>query len=413
VIGGEKLQGQLAQLKKGTQILVGTPGRVLDLIRSKWLSLGWVETAVLDEADEMLEIGFLPDVSAILDRIPAERQTLLFSATFPPELLRVAARHMRNPIRVETAKGPSTVAKIRQHYLFLRDEERVPALERILRAGRENCFLVFCDSRLEVDRVWKQLRNPHYLVYPLHGGYEQAIRTKIMARFRTGDVRALVATDVAARGLDISHVDHVINFGVPRTLDRYLHRIGRTGRAGATGDAVTFVTPRRRREWEAMVRTGRLEVRGDEFAHTEVVRRSAGGGSRKEAHGRRDQGGGGQRGRGRHGEGHGERRRDDDRRPQGGTGGTGRQVHGSGDRRQHPPGAHHEQDRARGREHDSGGRGGHESGGFGRPDRDRHRDVGHGGQRDAGNRAHRGGQPKGEQRGGEGKGRRRRRRRRG
>lgn len=273
VVGGESMKAQIAELQKGCQVLVGTPGRVLDLVKQKWLSLAWVETAVLDEADEMLEIGFLDDVTAILDATPEDRQTLLFSATFPPAILAIAENYMKDPIAVG-AKGKDKPAEsITQRYLEVDWRDKVYALERILDSNeKDHCYLVFCDSRNEVDDLYRKLRSKPYGISPLHGGYDQSIRTRIMKRFREGDYRALIATDVAARGIDVSHVTHVINYALPRSLERYLHRIGRTGRAGAKGEAITFVSRRDLRDFEAMVKKGKLEVSGIELSHDEAKR---------------------------------------------------------------------------------------------------------------------------------------------
>lgn len=275
VVGGESMKAQIAELQKGCQVLVGTPGRVLDLVKQKWLSLAWVEIAVLDEADEMLEIGFLDDVTAILDATPEERQTLLFSATFPPAILSIAENYMQDPIAIG-AKGKAKPAEgIIQRYLEVDYHDKVFALERILDSNEEDhCYLVFCDSRNEVDDLYRRLRSKPYGISPLHGGYDQSVRTRIMKRFREGDYRALIATDVAARGIDVSHVTHVINYALPRSLERYTHRIGRTGRAGAKGEAITFVSRRDMKDFQAMVEKGKLDISGVEISHSESRRRS-------------------------------------------------------------------------------------------------------------------------------------------
>ncbi|MEZ5988035.1 MAG: DEAD/DEAH box helicase [Planctomycetota bacterium] len=267
VVGGESMKAQIQSLQKGCQVLVGTPGRVLDLVRQKWLSLAWVEFVVLDEADEMLEIGFLDDVTAILDATPRERQTLLFSATFPPPIMAIAENQMREPLTIGVKGRDEAAGTILQRYLEVDERDKVRALERILDSNPDHCYLVFCDSRNEVDDLYRRLRSKSYGISPLHGGYDQTVRTRIMKRFREGEYRALIATDVAARGIDVSHVTHVINFSLPRSLERYLHRIGRTGRAGAKGEAITFVTRRDQRDFQAMARRGKLDLRGVELPH--------------------------------------------------------------------------------------------------------------------------------------------------
>jgi ATP-dependent RNA helicase DeaD len=253
VVGGDPIPPQVAQLKAGAQLVVATPGRVLDLVGQKWLNFPWTEFAVLDEADEMLEIGFLDDVRKILDLLPEERQTLLFSATFPPPLLELARSHTKNPVEMATAKGLATVDRIQQHYCEVGDEDKLHVLRRLIRdSSSSDLFLVFCDRRTEVDRVFRFLERLPYPVKALHGGYDQAARFRVMSAFRSGEVRALVATDVASRGLDVTGVTHVINCSAPRDVSDYTHRIGRTGRAGRSGIALTFVTPTDRRRWREL-----------------------------------------------------------------------------------------------------------------------------------------------------------------
>jgi ATP-dependent RNA helicase DeaD len=268
IVGGEPMKDQIKELQKGCQIVVGTPGRVLDMVREKWLSLGWVEIAVLDEADEMLEIGFLDDVTEILEATPKEKQVLLFSATFPPPLMKIAEKYLKNPISMGVNKSSKPAATIEQFWMKVRAEDRPDAMVRILDHDEDAVTLAFCESRLEVERLAKRLKRLAYPVLSLHGGYDQPVRRKIMDQFRTGKIRALIATDVAARGLDISHVTRVLNYAVPRTLETYLHRIGRTGRAGAKGTALTFVSPTKQRDWDRMKAQGKLEIQelqADEF----------------------------------------------------------------------------------------------------------------------------------------------------
>ncbi|HHI80866.1 MAG TPA: DEAD/DEAH box helicase [Planctomycetes bacterium] len=260
IVGGEPMRDQIKELQKGCQIVVGTPGRVLDMVREKWLSLGWVEIAVLDEADEMLEIGFLDDVTEILEATPKEKQVLLFSATFPPPLMKIAEKYLKNPISMGVNKSSKAASTIEQFWMKVRAEDRPDAMIRILDQDEDAVTLAFCESRLEVERLAKRLKRLSYPVLSLHGGYDQPVRRKIMDQFRTGKIRALVATDVAARGLDISHVTRVLNYAVPRTLETYLHRIGRTGRAGAKGTALTFVSPTKQRDWDRMVAQGKLDI---------------------------------------------------------------------------------------------------------------------------------------------------------
>ncbi len=254
IVGGEDMRPQVDALKGGAQLVVGTPGRVLDLMRQGFLSFPWTEYVVLDEADKMLEIGFLPDVEKILAATPEERQTLLFSATFPNELLALARRSTREPAEIATASGMATVDTISQYYLEVGDEDRVRTLARLIEgSGEKDVFLVFCDRRTDVDRLMRRMETLRFSVKSLHGGYDQAARFRVMTAFRTGEVKALIATDVASRGLDVEHVTHVVNFGAPRDASDYTHRIGRTGRAGRTGVAVTLVPPAARGRWRSIL----------------------------------------------------------------------------------------------------------------------------------------------------------------
>ncbi|MEO6710921.1 MAG: DEAD/DEAH box helicase, partial [Planctomycetota bacterium] len=250
VVGGEPMQAQVQALQKGAQVVVGTPGRVLDLYGQRFLSFPWTEFVVLDEADEMLEIGFIDDVKKILGFTPDERQTLLFSATFPAELLALARESTRNPAEIATAAGVATVKSIEQVWFSLDRDDRALGLIRLIeQSAPEDVFLVFCDRRTEVDSLMRRLQRLPFSIKALHGGYDQPSRFRVMAAFRTGEVKALVATDVASRGLDVLHVTHVVNFSVPHDLSSYTHRIGRTGRAGRKGAAITIVSSENSGRW--------------------------------------------------------------------------------------------------------------------------------------------------------------------
>ncbi|MHC4262365.1 MAG: DEAD/DEAH box helicase [Planctomycetota bacterium] len=255
LVGGDPIPPQVKALQEGAQLVVATPGRVLDLVGQRFLSFPWTEFAVLDEADEMLEIGFLDDVNKILGLLPEERQTLLFSATFPPALLQLARSHTNNPVELATAKGVATVDRITQHVCKVGDEDKPHVLKRLLQDSRDDdLFLVFCDRRTDVDRVFRFLERARGVrVKALHGGFDQASRFRVMSAFRSGEVDALIATDVASRGLDVSGVTHVVNYSPPRDISDYTHRIGRTGRAGATGHALTFVGGPDNRKWRELV----------------------------------------------------------------------------------------------------------------------------------------------------------------
>jgi superfamily II DNA/RNA helicase len=262
LVGGDPIPPQIRTLQSGTQIVVGTPGRVLDLMGQRFLSFPWTEFVVLDEADEMLEIGFLDDVEKILLQTPEERQTLLFSATFPPALLTLARKHTRNPVELATARGVATTSNIRQSVVFAgSDDDRTDLLRTIIRrSSSDDLMLVFCDRRTDVDKTMRRLERLPEGVKALHGGYDQASRFRVMSAFREGSVRALLATDVASRGLDVRGVTHVINCGVPREVSTYTHRIGRTGRAGRQGHAITIVAPAEQRRWRELVQHMNWEV---------------------------------------------------------------------------------------------------------------------------------------------------------
>jgi len=261
VVGGDPMQPQVAALQGGAQVVVGTPGRVLDLYQQRFLSFPWTEFVVLDEADKMFEIGFIDDIKKILSFTPPERSTLLFSATFPTEVLKLARSSTTDPVEIATQRGTATVDSIDQLWMKVDDDDRPLTLLRMFEQSEpKDVFLVFCDRRTEVDKLLRRFERSNFSIKALHGGYDQASRFRVMSAFRTGEVKALLATDVASRGLDVLHVTHVINFAVPRELEDYTHRIGRTGRAGRKGTAVTFVSMRDARKWEGMIRRAKFSV---------------------------------------------------------------------------------------------------------------------------------------------------------
>ncbi|MCA8980005.1 MAG: DEAD/DEAH box helicase [Planctomycetes bacterium] len=261
IVGGEPAGPQVDALKQGSQVVVGTPGRVLDLYQQGFLSFPWTEFVVLDEADEMLEIGFIDDVKKILSFTPDERTTLLFSATFPPDLLRLAREYTSNPAEIATASGVATVDNITQEYCVVDERDRPLALIRMIeQSAPDDVFLVFCERRTDVERLMRRLERERFSVKALHGGYDQASRFRVMSAFRTGEVKCLVATDVASRGLDVKHVTHVVNYGPPRGITQYTHRIGRTGRAGRDGNAVTILSHDDMRKWRFVEREATWEI---------------------------------------------------------------------------------------------------------------------------------------------------------
>gem|GEM_PF-167408 len=261
IVGGEPMEPQVKALKRGAQVVVGTPGRILDLYKQKFLSFPWTEFAILDEADVMFEFGFIDDVKEILSYTPDERQTLLFSATFPAELLKLARGNTKDPAEVATAAGLKTVDNIEQSVIFLDDEDRTLALMRLIEnSDPEDVFLVFCPRRTDVDKLIRRLERMPFGIKALHGGYDQAARFRVMAAFRTGEVKALIATDVASRGLDVKHVSTVVNYGSPHDITDYTHRIGRTGRAGRKGRAITLVGGIDRRKWTQIEREATWKI---------------------------------------------------------------------------------------------------------------------------------------------------------
>jgi ATP-dependent RNA helicase DeaD len=247
VYGGASMDSQLRALHRGVDVVVGTPGRALDHVNRKTLRLESIRTLVLDEADEMLDMGFAEDLEAILAATPPERQTALFSATLPPRIVTIAAKHLENPVRIAIARETTATGKmpkVRQTaYVVARGYKRA-ALGRVLDLESPTAALVFCRTRLEVDDLTDSLKGRGLRVEALHGGISQSERDRVMKKLRSGTLELVVATDVAARGLDIGHLSHVVNYDVPSSPDVYVHRIGRTGRAGREGVAITLAEPR-------------------------------------------------------------------------------------------------------------------------------------------------------------------------
>lgn len=244
VYGGSDIQRQIRALKKGPQIVVGTPGRVLDHINRRTLKLGNVHTVILDEADEMLNMGFIEDIEAILETVPEERQTLLFSATMPDPIRRIAERFMKSPELVKVKAKEMTVPLIEQFFVKVPEREKFDVLSRLLDVQSPELAIVFGRTKRRVDELSNALTVRGYTAEGIHGDLSQAKRLSVLRKFKEGKVDVLVATDVAARGLDISGVTHVYNYDIPQDPESYVHRIGRTGRAGKEGMAVTFVSPR-------------------------------------------------------------------------------------------------------------------------------------------------------------------------
>ena len=244
VYGGQEIGRQIRALKNHPQIIVGTPGRIQDHINRRTLKLEEVQTLVLDEADEMLNMGFIDDINAILENVPSTRQTLLFSATMPPAIRKIAETFMRNPEIVKIKAKELTMENIEQFFVKATEREKFEALSRLLDSQKPELAIIFGRTKRRVDELSQALGLRGFIAEGIHGDLSQAKRISVLRQFKEGKIDILIATDVAARGLDISGVTHVYNFDIPQDPESYVHRIGRTGRAGKSGVAVTFVTPR-------------------------------------------------------------------------------------------------------------------------------------------------------------------------
>ncbi|EEJ41902.1 DEAD/DEAH box helicase [Leuconostoc mesenteroides subsp. cremoris ATCC 19254] len=243
VFGGADIRRQIQNLKSHPQILVGTPGRLLDHINRKTVKIDSVRTLVLDEADEMLNMGFLDDIEAIISKTPAERQTLLFSATMPPAIKRIGVKFMTNPEHIQIEAKELTTDLVDQYFVRMRENEKFDTMTRIFDVQAPKLAIVFGRTKRRVEELSRGLEARGYHAAGLHGDLTQQMRSRVLAQFKSHEINILVATDVAARGLDVKDVSHVYNFDIPQDPESYVHRIGRTGRAGAKGVSVTFVAP--------------------------------------------------------------------------------------------------------------------------------------------------------------------------
>ncbi len=245
--GGQDYRRQLKQLREGAHVVVGTPGRILDHIERGTLQLDQLATFILDEADEMLRMGFIEDVETILAKLPAGKQMALFSATIPSRIRQIANRYLREPVAVEIRTETATVKSIEQRFLFASPPQKADALLRVLAVEDHQGVIVFVRTKSSVEDVAETLQQQGHRAMAIHGDITQALRERVIAQFRQGAIDILVATDVAARGLDVDRVTHVINYDVPHDCETYVHRIGRTGRAGRSGVTILFVTPKESR----------------------------------------------------------------------------------------------------------------------------------------------------------------------
>jgi ATP-dependent RNA helicase DeaD len=260
VFGGAPIRSQQAQLRAGGQVVVGTVGRVRDLISRHSIVLSDCRFLVLDEADEMLDLGFFEDVERIIALTPGSRQTALFSATVPPEVRQLADNYLLDPVTIKVKAATLTIDTVEQFYLQCTRDEKVGELVRIIDAEQPSQAIVFVRTKIRCDQLYRTLRDKGLDVKALHGDMSQGSRDGVMIAFKSERLRILVATDVAARGLDISSVTHILNFDIPTSPDVYVHRIGRTGRVGRSGRAITLVEPRQRRELEAIERHARTTI---------------------------------------------------------------------------------------------------------------------------------------------------------
>jgi ATP-dependent RNA helicase DeaD len=260
VYGGQPIERQLHALRSGVQVVIATPGRLLDHLDRRSIDLGSVRTVVLDEADEMLDMGFRDDIETILKKIPGPRQTMLFSATMSKEILDLAAKYLHDPRTVQVMHDKLSVPKIEQSYFEVRESGKIDVLSRLLDLHDPRLTLIFANTKRRVDEVVNHLQARGYLAEGLHGDMNQSQRERVMGKFREGRIDILVATDVAARGIDVPAVDLVVNFDVPQDPEYYIHRIGRTGRAGKSGSSFTFVSGKEMWKLRDIQRFARIRI---------------------------------------------------------------------------------------------------------------------------------------------------------
>ncbi|HET9484563.1 MAG TPA: DEAD/DEAH box helicase, partial [Xanthomonadales bacterium] len=260
IYGGQAYGAQLGGLKRGVHVVVGTPGRIIDHLERGSLDLSVLRWLVLDEADEMLRMGFIDDVESILKKTPATRQTALFSATMPSAIKRIADRYLRNPAEITIASKTKTATNVKQRYWLVSGLHKLDALTRILEAEPFEAMIVFARTKQATEELAERLGARGFSAAAINGDIEQKLRERTIGRLRDGQLDILVATDVAARGLDVERVSHVLNYDIPYDPESYVHRIGRTGRAGRSGEAILFVTPRERNMLKVIERTTRQPI---------------------------------------------------------------------------------------------------------------------------------------------------------
>ena len=260
IYGGQTYTGQISQLKRGVQVVVGTPGRIMDHMRKGTLKLGELNALVLDEADEMLRMGFIDDVEWILEQTPGERQIALFSATMPREVERIARKHLRDPAEISIASKTATAPSIRQRYWPVSHHHKLDALTRIIEAEHFDAMIIFVRTKAATVELAEKMEARGQAAAAINGDMPQKQREQTIERLKKGAFDILIATDVAARGLDVERITHVVNYDIPYDTEAYIHRIGRTGRAGREGDAILFVTPREQRMLSAIERATRQKI---------------------------------------------------------------------------------------------------------------------------------------------------------
>jgi ATP-dependent RNA helicase DeaD len=271
IYGGQDYSGQIRQLKRGVHVVVGTPGRVMDHMRKGTLKLQTLQSLVLDEADEMLRMGFIDDVEWILQQLPEKHQTALFSATMPKEIRHIARHHLDNPHEIAIKTQTATADTIRQRYWLVSGVHKLDALTRILEVESFDAIIIFVRTKTATNELAERLEARGYAAASLNGDMVQKQREQMVERLKRGSLDILVATDVAARGLDVERISHVINYDIPYDSEAYIHRIGRTGRAGRQGDAILFVAPRERRMLKAIEKATRQKITALELPTNEMV----------------------------------------------------------------------------------------------------------------------------------------------
>ena len=271
IYGGQDYTIQLRQLNRGAHVIVGTPGRIMDHMRRGTLKLGQLKTLVLDEADEMLRMGFIDDVEWILEQTPSTRQTALFSATMPTEIRKIAQKYLDNPEQVTIKFKTATAANIRQRYWFVSGLHKMDALTRILEAENFEGMIIFVRTKTATIEVAEKLEARGFSASAINGDMSQALRERAIENLKSGKLDILIATDVAARGLDVDRITHVVNYDIPYDTESYIHRIGRTGRAGRTGDAILFVSPREKRLLANIEKATKQKVEEMQLPSTEFI----------------------------------------------------------------------------------------------------------------------------------------------